>query len=31
VAFVINVFTRRIVAWRMAASLHTDFVLNAPE
>ena len=29
VAFVIDVFARRIVGWRVAASLHTDFVLDA--
>jgi putative transposase len=31
VAFVIDVFARRIVGWRVAASLHTDFVLDALE
>jgi len=31
VAFVIDVFSRRIVGWRVAASLHTDFVLDALE
>ena len=29
VAFVIDVFSRRIVGWRVSASLHTDFVLDA--
>jgi transposase InsO family protein len=29
VAFVIDVFARRIVGWRVAASLRTDFVLEA--
>lgn len=29
VAFVIDIFARRIVGWRVAASLHTDFVLDA--
>ena len=29
VAFVIDVFARRIVGWRVAASLRTDFVLDA--
>ncbi len=31
VAFVIDVFSRRIVGWRVAASLRTDFVLDALE
>jgi hypothetical protein len=31
VAFVINVFARRIVGWRVSASLRTDFVLDALE
>jgi putative transposase len=31
VAFVIDVFARRIVGWRVAASLRTDFVLDALE
>lgn len=31
VAFVIDVFARRIVGWRVAASLRTDFVLEALE
>jgi Integrase core domain len=31
VAFVIDVFARRIVGWRVAASLHTVFVLDALE
>ena len=30
-AFVIDVFARRIVGWRVAASLRTDFVLDALE
>jgi len=30
-AFVIDVFARRIVGWRVAASLATDFVLDALE
>ncbi len=29
VAFVIDVFARRIVGWRGSASLRTDFVLDA--
>jgi len=29
VAFVIGVFARRIVGWRVSASLRTDFVLDA--
>ena len=29
VAFVIDVFSRRIVGWRVSASLHTDVVLDA--
>jgi len=29
VAFVIDVFARRIVGWRVSSSLRTDFVLNA--
>jgi len=29
VAFVIDVFARRIVGWRVAASMRTDFVLDA--
>lgn len=29
VAFVIDVFARRIVGWRVSASLRTDFVLDA--
>jgi putative transposase len=29
VAFVIDVFARRLVGWRVASSLHTDFVLDA--
>jgi transposase InsO family protein len=31
VAFVIDVFSRRIVGWRVSASLRTDFVLDALE
>ena len=31
VAFVIDVFARRIVGWRVSSSLRTDFVLNALE
>jgi putative transposase len=31
VAFVIDVFARRIVGWRVSSSLHTDFVLDALE
>jgi putative transposase len=31
VAFVIDVFARRIVGWRVSASLKTDFVLDALE
>ena len=31
VAFVIDVFARRIVGWRVSASLRTDFVLDALE
>jgi len=31
VAFVIDVFARRIVGWRMSSSMHTDFVLDALE
>lgn len=30
-AFVIDVFARRIVGWRVSTSMHTDFVLDAPE
>ena len=29
VAFVIDVFARRIVGWRVSRSMHTDFVLDA--
>ena len=29
VAFVINVFSRHIVCWRVSRSLHTDLVLDA--
>jgi putative transposase len=31
VAFVIDVFARRIVGWRVSRSMHTDFVLDALE
>lgn len=31
VAFVIDVFSRRIVGWRVSDSMHTDFVLDALE
>lgn len=31
VAFVIDVFARRIVGWRLSSSMHTDFVLDALE
>ena len=31
VAFVIDVFARRIVGWKVAATAHTDFVLDALE
>jgi putative transposase len=31
VAFIIDVFARRIVGWRVASSLRTDFVLDALE
>ena len=31
VAFVIDVFARRIIGWRVSSSLRTDFVLNALE
>jgi putative transposase len=31
VAFVIDVFARRIVGWRVSHSMHTDFVLDALE
>ena len=30
-AFVIDVFARRIVGWRVSSSMTTDFVLNALE
>ncbi len=30
-AFVIDVFTRRIVGWRVSSSMKTDFVLDALE
>jgi putative transposase len=31
VAFIIDVFARRIVGWRVSSSAHTDFVLDALE
>ena len=31
VAFVIDVFARRIVGWRVSTSMHTDFMLDALE
>ena len=31
VAFVIDVFVRRIVGWRVSSSMRTDFVLDALE
>lgn len=31
VAFVIDVFARRIAGWRVSSSMRTDFVLDAPE
>ena len=31
VAFVIDVFARRIIGWRVARSMHTDLVLDALE
>ncbi len=31
VAFIIDVFARRIVGWRVSRSMHTDFVLDALE
>jgi putative transposase len=31
VAFVIDVYARRIVGWRLSTSMHTDFVLDALE
>ena len=31
VAFVVDVFSRRIVGWRQSSSMHTDFVLDALE
>ncbi len=30
-AFVIDVYARRIVGWRVSRSMHTDFVLDALE
>jgi transposase InsO family protein len=31
VAFVIDVYARRIVGWRVSSSMHTDFVRDALE
>ena len=31
VSFVVGVFARRIVGWRVSSSMRTDFVLDAPE
>jgi putative transposase len=31
VAFVIDVYARRIVGWRVSKTMHTDFVLDALE
>jgi putative transposase len=31
IAFVIDVFSRRIVGWHQSSSMHTDFVLDALE
>ena len=31
VAFVIDVYARRIVGWRVSSSMRTDFVLDALE
>ena len=31
VAFIIDVFARRIVGWRVSSTSHTDFVLDALE
>ena len=31
VAFVVDVFARRIVGWRVSSSMHTDFVRDALE
>lgn len=31
VAFIIDMFSRRIVVWRQSSSMHTDFVLDALE
>jgi putative transposase len=31
VAFVIDVYARRIVGWRVSRSMNTDFVLDALE
>ena len=31
VAFVVDVYARRIVGWRVSTSMHTDFVLDALE
>ncbi|KGH28508.1 hypothetical protein P353_15045 [Comamonas testosteroni] len=30
-AFIIDVFARRIVGWRVSSSMRTDFVLDALE
>ena len=30
-AFVVDVFSRRIVGWRQSSSMHTEFVLDALE
>ncbi len=31
VAFVVDVFARRIIGWRVARSMHAELVLDAPE
>ena len=31
VAFIVDVFARRIVGWKVSSSMHTDFVLDALE
>jgi transposase InsO family protein len=31
VAFVVDVFSRRIVGWRQSSSMHTEFALDALE
>lgn len=31
VAFIVDVFARRIVGWRVSTSMHSDFVLDALE